>query len=60
MIKIKAHVLVQLYKMQSRNVNLEREDQLKIAETNLTVMMEFVHLGFTDTPNFSGFFLGYS
>uniref|UniRef100_A0A4W2GM02 Olfactory receptor n=1 Tax=Bos indicus x Bos taurus TaxID=30522 RepID=A0A4W2GM02_BOBOX len=44
--------------MQSRNVNLEREDHLKITETNLTIMMEFVLLGFTDIPQFQWFLFG--
>ena len=44
--------------MQSTNVNLEREDHLKITETNLSIMMEFVLLGFTDIPQFQWFLFG--
>ena len=44
--------------MQSRNVNLEREDDLKITETNLTLMMDVVLLGFTDIPQFQWFLFG--
>ena len=44
--------------MQSANVNLEREDHLKITETNLSIMMEFVLLGFTDIPQFQWFLFG--
>ena len=38
--------------MQSRNVNPQRENNLKITETNLTIMMEFVLLDFADIPQF--------
>ena len=44
--------------MQSRNVNLEREDHLKITETNLTIMIKFVLLSFTDIPQSQWFLLG--
>ena len=44
--------------MQSRNVNLEREDHLNITEANLTIMMKFVLLSFTDIPQSQLFLLG--
>uniref|UniRef100_A0A8D0PKF7 Olfactory receptor n=2 Tax=Sus scrofa TaxID=9823 RepID=A0A8D0PKF7_PIG len=44
--------------MQSRNVNLQRENNLKSTETNLTIMMEFVLLGFADIPQFHWFLFG--
>ena len=44
--------------MQSRNVNLQRENNLKITETNLTIMMEFILLGFSDIPQFHWFLFG--
>uniref|UniRef100_A0A8C3WDL2 Olfactory receptor n=1 Tax=Catagonus wagneri TaxID=51154 RepID=A0A8C3WDL2_9CETA len=44
--------------MQSRNVNPQRENNLKITETNLTIMMEFVLLGFGDIPQFHWFLFG--
>ena len=41
--------------MQSRNVNPQRENNLKITETNLTIMIAFVLLGFADIPQFHSF-----
>uniref|UniRef100_A0A4X1TS51 Olfactory receptor n=1 Tax=Sus scrofa TaxID=9823 RepID=A0A4X1TS51_PIG len=40
------------------NVNLQRENNLKITETNLTIMMEFILLGFSDIPQFHWFLFG--
>ncbi|XP_062951094.1 olfactory receptor 10AG1-like [Cynocephalus volans] len=44
--------------MQPRNVNPQRENKLKITETNLTTVMEFVLLGFSDIPKFCRFLFG--
>uniref|UniRef100_A0A8C3VM49 Olfactory receptor n=1 Tax=Catagonus wagneri TaxID=51154 RepID=A0A8C3VM49_9CETA len=44
--------------MQSRNINPQRENNLKITEANFTIMMEFVLLGFCDIPQFHWFLFG--
>ncbi|XP_070343380.1 olfactory receptor 10AG1-like [Equus asinus] len=44
--------------MQSKNVSPQRENNLKITETNFTVMMEFVLLGFSDIPKFHWLLFG--
>uniref|UniRef100_A0A4X1SGQ2 G-protein coupled receptors family 1 profile domain-containing protein n=1 Tax=Sus scrofa TaxID=9823 RepID=A0A4X1SGQ2_PIG len=41
--------------MQSRNINAQRENSLKITKTNLTIMMDIVILGFADRPQFHWF-----
>uniref|UniRef100_A0A8C4LLR1 Olfactory receptor n=1 Tax=Equus asinus TaxID=9793 RepID=A0A8C4LLR1_EQUAS len=45
-------------KMQPKNVSPQRENNLKITETNFTVMMEFVLLGFSDIPKFHWLLFG--
>ncbi|XP_002709170.1 olfactory receptor 10AG1-like [Oryctolagus cuniculus] len=44
--------------MQSRNLNPQRENSMKVTDTNLTSMPEFVLLGFSDVPNFQWFLFG--
>nr|XP_014703943.2 olfactory receptor 10AG1-like [Equus asinus] len=44
--------------MQPKNVSPQRENNLKITETNFTVMMEFVLLGFSDIPKFHWLLFG--
>ncbi|OBS82020.1 hypothetical protein A6R68_23990, partial [Neotoma lepida] len=44
--------------MQFKYVNLHRGNKLKIIETNLTLPMEFVLLGFSDTPKLHWFLFG--
>ncbi|XP_037377421.1 olfactory receptor 10AG1-like [Talpa occidentalis] len=44
--------------MQPRNVNPQRESNLKITETNLTTIREFVLLGFSEIPRFHWYLFG--
>lgn len=44
--------------MQFKHVNLQRGNKLKIIETNLTLPMEFVLLGFSDIPKLHWFLFG--
>ncbi|XP_058383276.1 olfactory receptor 10AG1-like [Diceros bicornis minor] len=44
--------------MQPKNVSPQRENNLKITETNFTIMLEFVLLGFSDIPKFHWFLFG--
>ncbi|XP_014703943.3 olfactory receptor 10AG1-like [Equus asinus] len=44
--------------MQPKNVSPQRENNLKITETNFTVMMEFVLLGFSDISKFHWLLFG--
>ncbi|ELW53713.1 olfactory receptor 10AG1 [Tupaia chinensis] len=38
--------------MPSRNINLQKENKVKNTETNVTIMRDFVLLGFSDIPEF--------
>nr|XP_023398158.1 olfactory receptor 10AG1-like [Loxodonta africana] len=44
--------------MQPRRTNPQRENKLKVTETNISTMMEFVLLGFSDIPKFHWFLFG--
>nr|XP_012602118.2 olfactory receptor 10AG1-like [Microcebus murinus] len=44
--------------MQPRNLNPQTESKLKITETNLTTIMEFILLGFSDIPKFHWLLFG--
>ncbi|XP_049747894.1 olfactory receptor 10AG1-like [Elephas maximus indicus] len=44
--------------MQPRRPNPQRENKLKVTETNISTMMEFVFLGFSDIPKFHWFLFG--
>ena len=44
--------------MQSKYVNLQRANKFKITDTNLTVPIEFVLLGFSDIPQLHWFLFG--
>ncbi|XP_069326695.1 olfactory receptor 10AG1-like [Eulemur rufifrons] len=44
--------------MQPRNLNPQTESKLKITETNLTTIIEFILLGFSDIPKFHWFLFG--
>ena len=44
--------------MQPKNVRPQRENNLKIIETNFSIMIEFVLLGFSDIPQFHWFLFG--
>ncbi|XP_058383612.1 olfactory receptor 10AG1-like [Diceros bicornis minor] len=44
--------------MQPENVSPRRENNLKITETNFTILVEFVLLGFSDIPKFHWFLFG--
>uniref|UniRef100_A0A8C8Z787 Olfactory receptor n=1 Tax=Prolemur simus TaxID=1328070 RepID=A0A8C8Z787_PROSS len=44
--------------MQPRNLNPQAESKLKITETNLTTIIEFILLGFSDIPKFHWFLFG--
>ncbi|XP_058383467.1 olfactory receptor 10AG1-like [Diceros bicornis minor] len=44
--------------MQPENVSPRRENNLEITETNFTILVEFVLLGFSDIPKFHWFLFG--